>query len=73
MLLIKVQSQEPGFDHHFIIIRSLSSIIIIIIRSLGLIIIIMIRSLATMQENSKLDLDSIIAKLLLSVSPNLLW
>ena len=34
---------------------------------------IITRSLATMQENSKLDLDSIIAKLLLSVSPNLLW
>jgi hypothetical protein len=26
-----------------------------------------------MQENSRLDLDAIIAKLLLGVSPNLLW
>ena len=31
------------------------------------------RSLGTMQENSKLDLESIISKLLMGVSPHLLW
>ena len=31
------------------------------------------RSQGTMQENAKLDLESIIAKLLLTVTPNLLW
>ena len=54
--------QEPGLDHHNHHQEpGLDHHFIII------------RSLATMQENSKLDLDSIIAKLLLTVSPNLLW